>query len=347
MVLRAACLRKGELMDRPLRNLAELVPRSCGRFSERPAIGTKRDGQWRWTSYGELLELVERCRAGLHGLGVGRGDVVAIVANNSLDWAVTYYAAAGLEAVFVPMYEAQLPAEWKFILQDCGAKVVIARARQQLRAPARAVAGAYQRGPHDRARFASSRPELLRGPAGGRCQAPARGPRSSPPRGPACLIYTSGTTGNPKGVMLTHGNIASNVSARARVLPVVGADDRSLSFPPVGALVRADLRAARVLAQGASMALNDDITDLLSNLAEVKPTMLVSVPRIFNRIYDGVQQADGGTSRAVIQSAVRERPAAPHRKSEGRAARRRSSARALAGRQARSSRSPRTVRRPT
>ena len=67
------------------------------------------------------------------GLGVRRGDVVAIVANNCREWAVTYYATAGLEAVFVPMYEAQLPSEWKFILRDCAAKVVLARRRQRLR----------------------------------------------------------------------------------------------------------------------------------------------------------------------------------------------------------------------
>ena len=60
---------EGVAMDRPLQNLAELVPRSCERFAERPALGTKRDGRWQWTSYRELAELVDRCRAGLQGSG--------------------------------------------------------------------------------------------------------------------------------------------------------------------------------------------------------------------------------------------------------------------------------------
>ena len=111
-------------MEQPLRNLVELLSRSCERFADRPVFGTKRDGSWAWTSYRQFGELTARCRAGLHGLGVRRGDVVAVVADNSVEWAAAAYATYGLEAAFVPMYEAQRPSEWEFILKDCGAKVV-------------------------------------------------------------------------------------------------------------------------------------------------------------------------------------------------------------------------------
>lgn len=274
-------------MDRPLRNLAELVPRSFERFAERPALGTKLDGHWRWTSYRELAELVDRCRAGLHGLGVRSGDVVAIVANNCQEWAVTYYATAGLEAVFVPMYEAQLPSEWKFILRDCGAKVIIARAGK-----------AYDR----LSELGSELPDVAHVIGLGLPRADPRSfdalleagtltriePCVPAQTTTAGFIYTSGTTGKPKGVKLSHGNIASNVSMGATIFPL-SPDDRTLSFLP-WAHSYGQLELNWVLAQGASLALNDDLTRLLPNLAEVSPTILVTVPRIFNRVYEAVQK---------------------------------------------------------
>src|SRR4029078_13130892 len=102
-------------MDTP-RNLVELVAVSCKSHAGRPLFGTKRAGVWSWLSYGAFGGLIDRCRAGLQARGIGQGDVVAIVANNCVEWAVACYATQTLEAVFVPLYQAQQPAEWNFIL---------------------------------------------------------------------------------------------------------------------------------------------------------------------------------------------------------------------------------------
>ncbi|MBC7173712.1 MAG: AMP-binding protein, partial [Polyangiaceae bacterium] len=274
-------------MDRPLRNLVELERGSCARFAERPVLGTKRDGQWVWTSYRELAELVDRCRAGLHGLGVRRGDVVAIVANNCVEWAVAAFAAYGLEATFVPMYEAQHPKEWKFILEDCGAKVVFAKAGRsydrmiELQAELPAVEHVVGIGlPRDEARSFDALLDAGRA-------SPVE-PLEPAPTVTAGFIYTSGTTGKPKGVVLSHGNIASNISASVEVFPLAP-EDRSLSFLP-WAHSYGQMELYFVLAQGASLALNDDVKEVLPNLAEVKPTILVTVPRIFNRVFEAVQK---------------------------------------------------------
>ena len=106
-------------------NLVELFESSCRRFADRPLFGTKRLGTWNWASYRELEELVDALRAGLHALGVGEGDRVAIVSGNRVEWAVVAFAAFGLGASLVPMYEAQRAEEWRFILDDCGASVAM------------------------------------------------------------------------------------------------------------------------------------------------------------------------------------------------------------------------------
>ena len=265
-------------------NLVDLYERSCARHASRPLYGTKKDGVWLWTSYAQLRDLVDRFRAGLAGLGVGRGDRVAIVSDNRVEWAVAAYATYGLEAAFVPMYQAQHAEERRYILRDCGAKVAIAANE--------AIAGEIA---------AMSLPELvhvvrLEGPesdpsswagllaAGARAPLPARSPD---PESIADFIYTSGTTGKPKGVLLSHRNVTSNVNAAHQIFPF-SPDDRSLAFLP-WAHAYGKLCEVHVLpSMGASVAINDDLSKLLPNLAEVKPTLLCAVPRIFNRIYEGV-----------------------------------------------------------
>jgi long-chain acyl-CoA synthetase len=273
-------------MDQPLRNLVELERRSRARFADRPAFGTKRDGRWVWTSYREFGELVDRCRAGLRQLGVGEGDLVAIIADNRVEWAVACYATYGLEAAFVPMYEAQLASEWKFILRDCGAKVVFAQAG----APYEQVAA--MRGELPKLMHViglglpSADPTSFDALLEAGAAFPVE-PRDPSPSSLAGLIYTSGTTGDPKGVLLSHGNLASNVGTAAEIFPL-SPDDRTLAFLP-WAHSYGQIELDFVLLQGASLALNDAIANLLPNLAEVRPTMLVTVPRIFNRVYEAVR----------------------------------------------------------
>lgn len=273
-------------MEQPVRNLVELMTRSCERFADRPLFGTKRDRRWEWTSYREFGELTARCRAGLHALGVGRGDVVAVVADNSVEWAVAAYATYGLEAAFVPMYEAQLRSEWEFILDDCGAKVVFARAgtpyehlvaaRPRLRAVEHVIGLGLP----------ASDPRSFDALLEAGARAPVE-PANPPPARTAGLIYTSGTTGQPKGVILSHGNLASNATTGVAVFPLT-ADDRLLSFLP-WAHSYGQLELNWGLAQGAALALNDDMKQLLANLAHVKPTVLVTVPRVFHRVYEAVR----------------------------------------------------------
>ena len=88
-------------------NLVELCARSCRKYADRELFGTKRNGGWRWITYGQFGAMVDEVRAGLAACGVGRGDRVGCVADNRVEWAASAHATYGLGAQFVPMYEAQ------------------------------------------------------------------------------------------------------------------------------------------------------------------------------------------------------------------------------------------------
>jgi long-chain acyl-CoA synthetase len=269
-------------------NLVEMFERSVKLYGPRELFGTKTDGQWQWTTYAEMGKLVDDLRGGLAKLGLQRGDNLCIVSNNRVEWAVIAYACYGLGVSIVPMYEAQLPKEWAFIANDCGAVAFVAATKE--------IAGKTQKVLEDApsikhvitlfggADEALSYQGLLA--AGAKSPAPAIKPE---PKDTACLIYTSGTTGNPKGVILSHSNLASNISAVHEILPMTQ-DERSLSFLPWAHSFGHTCELHAMLSLGASMAICEAVDKIIANLAEVKPTVLMSVPRIFNRIYDGVNK---------------------------------------------------------
>jgi long-chain acyl-CoA synthetase len=270
------------------KNLVDLYRGSCAAHAARPLFGTKKEGAWTWMTYGEFGDLVDRARGGLAALGVGAGDRVAIVADNRIEWAAAAYATYGLEAAYVPMYQAQRPAEWQYILADCGARVAIAatdkiyQALQGMRAelPKLTKVIGLELPPDHLDSWAA----LIA--AGAAKSVPARSPSEKAIAG---FIYTSGTTGKPKGALLSHGNYASNLAAVHDLFPIVP-EDRTLSFLPWAHSFGQTCELHMIVSFGASTAINDALPQLLDNLAIVKPTILVAVPRIFNRIYEAVNK---------------------------------------------------------
>jgi long-chain acyl-CoA synthetase len=270
------------------KTLVELWEQSTERHGPRELFGTKTQGAWHWITYAEFKLEVDALRAGLATLGVGQGDRVALIAGNRVEWAAAAYATFGLGATFVPMYEAQPLEDWAFILQDCEAKVLLgadAEVLEQISSVrARLPSLTHVIGLDLAESDPRSYKQLL---ATGRARPhPVQHPA---PDQNACFIYTSGTTGAPKGVVLTHWNIASNVIASAELFPI-GPTDRSLAFLPWAHSFGQTAELHLLFSRGCSLGLNDEIPNLLGNLAEVKPTILIAVPRIFNRIYDGVNK---------------------------------------------------------
>lgn len=294
------------------KTLVDIFKHSVAEFPERPLFGTKSGGQWRWMTYAEFGTQVDAFRGGLAGLGIAKGDSVAIIANNRPEWAIAAYATYGLGASFVPMYESQLTKDWKFILADCGAKVLvvaneeiaarIATVRSELPALATVVVMGGTKSSTEETSFEAltqSDPAPLADVDGTDI---------------AGFIYTSGTTGNPKGVLLSHSNLASNVSAIHEFFPM-SPEDRSLSFLPWAHSFGQTCELHGLFSMGASMGIAEAVDKIVANLAEVRPTLLFSVPRIFNRIYDGLHKRmneEGGVKLGMFNAAVSN---AEHRKS--------------------------------
>lgn len=267
--------------------LVDLIQGSCRKYQDRNLFGTKKHGTWQWITYGDFGNLVDQCRSGLKTLGVAQGDRVAIIADNCLEWATAAFATYGRQATFVPMYTAQSPEEWRFILNDCQAKVVLTQTREiyekiiELKALVPSIERVICIGLP--ASNADSYEQLLA--SGRKNPSPVEKPE---PSSIANLVYTSGTTGDPKGVELTHKNITSNCEALPQRFTLN--EERSLAFLPWAHAFGQTAELFFLFFDGHSLALNDDITAIVSNLAEVRPTILIAVPRIFNRIYDSVNR---------------------------------------------------------
>jgi long-chain acyl-CoA synthetase len=268
------------------RNLVQLYQWACEKYADRPLFGTKANGDWTWIDRRTFLEQVDVLRGGLASLGVGEGARVAIVSNNRVEWAAACYATYGLGATFIPMYEAQLPEEWDFILRDCEAHTVIGSTEQVVQklrelspgVPSLQHVVGMELPQEDSHSFAA----LMQ--RGNEHAPPAVDPH---PDAVAGFIYTSGTTGKPKGVVLSHGNIASNINAIMAIFPI-SPEERTLSFLPWAHSYGQVGELHYGMASGASAAINDAIPNLMDNLVTVQPTALVAVPRVFNRLYERV-----------------------------------------------------------
>jgi long-chain acyl-CoA synthetase len=269
--------------------LVDIYLDAIATFPDSPLFGTKRKGEWRWMTYLDFGKTTDAFRAGLKSLGLERGDRVACIANNRVEWAVAAYACFGLGVAFVPMYEAQLPKDWEYILKDCQAKAVIVATdaiAQKVKDFVESIDSlkyVISLDPSTKAeRGVKAYKDLIR--------TKEKVPTIKPgPKDTACFIYTSGTTGNPKGVILSHNNIASNVSAMHEVFPM-SSMDRSLSFLPWAHSFGQTVELHGLISMGASIAICESVDKILDNLAETKPTLLFSVPRIFNKIYAAVQK---------------------------------------------------------
>jgi len=286
-------------------NLVEMLAQSVERFPDNTLFGTKTDGAWSWMSYSEFGTEVAAARGGLAALGVERADRVAVISDNRVEWAVGAYATYSLAASYVPMYEAQHGEEWHYILNDCGAKVLIV-ANDEIRSKIEEFADDLE---------ALEQIIVMGDEAGGNAitfSSLLDSGRAVPvdavypaDEDIAGFVYTSGTTGSPKGVLLSHGNLTSNVNAIHEVFPLEE-DDRSASFLPWAHCFGQTVELHVLVSMGCSTGLTN-AKRLVGDLPEIQPTILVAVPTVFNRIYDGLikrMAAAGGAQKAVFDKAM-------------------------------------------
>jgi len=263
------------------------------RFGSRPvALRTKRAGRWVDVGYRDMAERVQALSIGLQELGVGRGDRVAILSENRPEWAIADYACLAARCTDVPIYPTLPAKQAEYILRDSGAVAVMVSSAAQLekvmkireRLPALAHIIAFD--------DSATGPGVLRFE-----QLVDRG-RAARERHPdwrasalevaeddlATLIYTSGTTGDPKGVMLSHGNIASNVTTSVGLFSFT-AEDECLSFLPLSHIFERMFGHYCMFHAGVVINYAESVDTVPADMQQIRPQLMASVPRLYEKIY--------------------------------------------------------------
>ncbi|HQP30378.1 MAG TPA: long-chain fatty acid--CoA ligase [Deltaproteobacteria bacterium] len=287
-------------------NLVELFENAVELFAYNHLFGVKTpDGTaLRWMTYKQVGDRVDNLRAGLASLGIGKGDAVGIISNNRPEWAIAAFASYGREARFVPMYEAELTKVWEYIIRDSAIKVLFVSTP--------AIYEKVKDFPKDIDTL--EKIILIEGSGQDSMEAleliGAQHPVVSVQPSPydiAVLIYTSGTTGDPKGVLLSHGNLTHCARSGYHIYPELNSSARSLSILPWAHSYGQTAELYNWFQFGGSIGFMEKVSTLAQDMALVKPVFLIAVPRIFNKIYDGLwarMNAEGGIKKKLFVAAV-------------------------------------------
>jgi len=293
--------------------LTEKLLNAVDRLPSSRALSLRVNGRWETTSSAEFLRRVAGLSNALDQLGVKPGDRVGVFAPNRPEWHVADFAILGLGAADVPIYFNESPDRIVYILNHSGADVVFVAGEMQSR-----------RLLECRSRLASVkhiicaaapadlgdevlRYETLLAAAGDAAVAEYRLRAARVVSDDlATIIYTSGTTGEPKGVMLTHGNLSSNEETSVEAYRMTQAD-RAVSFLPLSHVYER-MTAYAYLFHGVSVAYVERMDDLPQALLEIHPTLTAAVPRVFEKLYANVMQkghAATGMKRRLFDWALR------------------------------------------
>jgi long-chain acyl-CoA synthetase len=285
-----------------LDTLVDVVALVAASKRERAVLWQDASNTWHPISSDELLSRVHALATVLSSWGIVKGDRIALLAENRWEWAVVDFATLVLGAVDVPIYPTLTADQIALLLIDSGARVAVVSTEAQ-----------YKKLASIRSRTQLEHIVVMDEIADNEATALSsllQTPQTSPadmqqwlrsfqvnPPDLATLIYTSGTTGEPKGVMLTHGNIASNLNYSTRTFAW---DTRSscISFLPLSHITARHLDYA-LFCKGATLAYCGNFDKLPAALTAVKPTVFVAVPRVYEKIREVVERRAG--SKAMVK----------------------------------------------
>lgn len=259
------------------------------------ALKFKKDGQWQELSWSNYYKRITQFGSALISFGIQPGDRIAIMANTRYEWAISDLAIIGIKAITVPIYHNSTPEDVEFILNNAEVKMLICEGKSTTKTwnlisqncPTVKKIISFEKSACEGEiqhwdeivkigeSYLSKHPRDFQS----RCE-------SITPETIASILYTSGTTGKPKGVVISHTQIVSEV-AEAFYLFNVGEEDLSLSFLPYAHILgRVELWGH--VYTGYTIAFAESIDRLKHNLLEVKPTVIIAVPRIFEKIYSAI-----------------------------------------------------------
>ncbi|HEX6808180.1 MAG TPA: long-chain fatty acid--CoA ligase [Gemmatimonadaceae bacterium] len=279
---------------------------------DRPnAMQVKVGGAYQPISHRTLAARVRHTAFGLRALGVPNGGVVAILAENRPEWAIADYACITARYLDVPIYPTLPDEQIAYILQDSGTVAIfvsttaqaqkIAAVRASLPALKWVIAFDDVSGNGIDMTLAALEARGASTETPGAAARYREDAMAVAPDQVATIVYTSGTTGEPKGAMLTHGNLASNVAAVAKVIPITD-QDVSLSFLPLSHVLQRHFDFL-MFATGVSIAYVESMDTITVNMTEIRPTLVVAVPRVYEKIYARVLEnalASGAFKKRVF-----------------------------------------------
>ena len=273
--------------------LTELFFNAVDRFSSKQAaVRYKAGGTWHDITHQELARRVKQTALGLRELGVQPGDRVAILSPNCPEWAIADFACLTARCADVPVYPTLPAKQGAYVLRDSGAVgIFVSDATQYAKVAAtRAECPALKHvilseGAADGPGVMTLQAlQQLGAAAEGKYAHYDRDARTVKPDDLATLIYTSGTTGDPKGVMLTHGNFTTNVLSAIQLLPVTP-EDSALSLLPLSHSFERMAGHYTLFHGGVTINYAESIDLVAANMGEVRPTVMLAVPRLYEKIY--------------------------------------------------------------
>jgi len=287
------------MAEQDWRSLPAMFFEQAARLGAKPYLWSKRGGRWESLSYGETAAEVRRIASGLLSLGIAPGDRVALVSENRPEWTIADLAIMAIGGITVPSFTTNTMADHRHVLTHSGAKGLILSTK----ALAERVLPAALEAP-DLA-FVVAMEDLALGQRLGKqlwtwTELAAKGDGANPEieahvarlgrSDVSCFIYSSGTGGVPKGIMLTHGSILCNCRGAAHLLADLGiGEEVFLSFLPLSHAYEHTAGQFFPMTIGAEVYFAESIEKLMDNMAEVKPTIMTAVPRLYESMHRRIQ----------------------------------------------------------
>jgi len=276
-----------------LKTMNDVLVRVTGRGNRAVMSWQDAAGEWKPITSSELYGRVRALADVFEGWGVKKGDRVALVSENRWEWPVVDFAVLAIGAVDVPLYPTLTPEQMGYMLRDSGAKAVVVSSKELYEKVV--AAGELPELEHvvvmDAGEFSGAESfAALMTDAGGKQQPDEQFDamaKMARPDDLATIIYTSGTTGEPKGVMLTHGNLASNINVTTDPLGF-DATDSCISFLPLSHVTARHLDYA-LMCYGTRLAYCPKFDLLPAAMKVIKPTIFVAVPRVYEKIRQAVE----------------------------------------------------------
>jgi long-chain acyl-CoA synthetase len=281
------------------------------------AYKLKSGGEWKSVTYEEAINRGERLAAGLQSLGIKKGDKIAIISANRLEWALIDYAVVSLGAILVTIYPSLLKEQVQYILNDSEAKIVFAEDDTQI-----AKVNDVKSSVPNLANFIVIdiknsdikdpwKPLDTLSDLGTKLlemnpDSVTKAANEVTLDDWLTLIYTSGTTGEPKGAILTHGNLLSNIESGLSCLSITN-QDTFLSFLPLSHVLERMAGHYLPYYSGTTIAYAESIDAVPVNMGEIKPTVMISVPRLYEKMYARVLEnveLGSGVKKKIFKWAV-------------------------------------------